>query len=65
MQNYITRTNGQIEKCGQMHPDGKPLPRMESPGIARTFRSKYERHVGHKQRVKMLNRPENELALLA
>jgi hypothetical protein len=63
MQHYIRLITGQIVKCG---PDqGGPLPRMESPGIARTFRSKYERHVGHKQRVKMLKRPENELALLA
>jgi len=50
MQNYIKLTNGQIVKCGPH--EGGPLPRMESPAIARTFRSKYAPHVGKKQLAK-------------
>lgn len=63
MQNYIRLTNDQIVKCGPH--EGKPLPRMETPEILRTCRSKYAPHVGHKQEVKQLSRPENALALMA
>jgi hypothetical protein len=67
MQNYIERTNGEINKCGPH--EGKPLPHMESREVTRTFRSKYAPHFGKKQEAKatrrLLRKPENELALLA
>ena len=35
---------------------GHPAPRMETPATLRSFRSKYERHVGKKQLAKTGNR---------
>ena len=63
MQNYIRLTNGQIVKSGPH--EGKPLPRMESPEVVRSYRSKYAPHFGAKQREKALGIYRSNLSELA